>query len=146
MPSQSNSPHWQWSFMLTLPSNDLMIYETKKRVFLKPMALVSGEHLNYSIISLTIWFCALQASAAFVNTLHSHGLIKKKWKNHAQKLSDFFGPTCAPGALDPDHGVGQFKDSLCSLCPEAGSGAISVVHTSTSSNGATINLLGKYFC
>lgn len=45
-------------------------------------------------------------------------------------LSSFFGSSCVPGAMDTAHGAEKLKVNLCSLCPDAGSGATSAVRPS----------------
>ncbi|XP_055312827.1 transferrin-like [Sitodiplosis mosellana] len=71
------------------------------------------------------------ASVSFLNIAKNLGLFKKDQCNHIKMLSNFFGSSCVPGAMDPAHGVGQTKVNLCSLCPDAGSGATSAVRPST---------------
>lgn len=71
------------------------------------------------------------AAASFINNGKKLGILPNTRLTHSHILSDFFGSTCAPGALDRAHGVDDFKDNLCSLCPQSGSGAISAVRPMT---------------
>lgn len=56
----------------------------------------------------------LLASVALINTGKNRGFFKKHQCQYDTLLNDFFGSSCAPGALDLAHGGGL--EGLCSLC------------------------------
>lgn len=66
------------------------------------------------------------ASLAFLNNGKKLGFLEKTC-NHSQVLSDFFGPSCIPGATDSAHDIDDLRDNLCSMCPQTNSGGISAV-------------------
>lgn len=81
---------------------------------------------------LLLWFTI--ASIAFINTGKNRGFFKKSQCHYGFLLSDFFGPSCAPGALDLAHDPQGVLNSLCSLCRTnvtINGPAISAVHHST---------------
>lgn len=53
---------------------------------------------------------------AFINTGKNRGFFPKKQCKYGKLLSEFFGPSCAPGALDLARNNEGQVDSLCALC------------------------------
>lgn len=56
------------------------------------------------------------ASVAFINTGKNRGFFKRNQCDYGTLLSEFFGSSCAPGALDLAHGSKGSVENLCSLC------------------------------
>lgn len=56
------------------------------------------------------------AAMAFINTGKNRGFFRKNQCKYGKLLSEFFGPSCAPGALDLAHNNEGQLDKLCSLC------------------------------
>lgn len=53
---------------------------------------------------------------AFINTGKNRGFFPKKQCKYGKLLSDFFGPSCAPGTLDLARNNEGELDNLCALC------------------------------
>lgn len=73
----------------------------------------------------------ISASVAFINAGKKLKILNKHC-NNSKLLSEFFGPSCAPGAHDIAHNHKGFRDNdnLCSICPKTGHGAVSAVRPS----------------
>ncbi|XP_031637288.1 transferrin-like [Contarinia nasturtii] len=67
------------------------------------------------------------ASVSFIKIGKTLGFLPKEHCNHSRLLGEFFGSSCVPGAIDPSHGVTEFENKLCSICPQVGSGVISSI-------------------
>lgn len=53
---------------------------------------------------------------AFINTGKNRGFFNKNQCKYGKLLSEFFGPSCAPGALDLARNNEGQMDNLCDLC------------------------------
>lgn len=53
---------------------------------------------------------------AFINTGKNRGFFNRNQCAYGTLLSEFFGPSCAPGALDAAHGTKGSIENLCTLC------------------------------
>lgn len=82
------------------------------------------------IFNLFLFF--ILASVAFINTGKNRGFFSRNQCHYGHLLSEFFGPSCAPGALDLAHDPQGNLESLCSLCRASeiiiGSGTTNVEH------------------
>lgn len=56
------------------------------------------------------------ASVAFINTGKNRGFFSRNQCHYGHLLSEFFGSSCAPGALDLARDPQASLESLCSLC------------------------------
>jgi len=76
------------------------------------------------------------ASVAFINTGKNRGFFSKGQCDYGTLLSEFFGSSCAPGALDLAHGTKGTVESLCTLCQTSVN-----VELATPSTAAGVQLL-----
>lgn len=58
----------------------------------------------------------VSASVAFINTGKTRGFFSRNRCHYGHLMSEFFGSSCAPGALDLAHYPQANLESLCSLC------------------------------
>lgn len=56
------------------------------------------------------------AAMAFINTGKNRGFFRKNQCKYGELLNEFFGPSCAPGALDLARNNEDQLDNLCALC------------------------------
>lgn len=56
------------------------------------------------------------ASVAFINTGKNRGFFSRNQCRYGHLLREFFGSSCAPGAIDLAHHPQAQLESLCSLC------------------------------